>query len=86
MRSTQKYINGLLDRIKWDLNLKSRADASRYFYSVLSKAFQNKGYSLSYYKDNMITVTKNHFVYHAVPYDMLWMQNTFIKQLESNLN
>lgn len=82
MRSTQKYINELLDQIKYDLDLKSRKDASRYFYDVLAKQFENKGYSLSYYKDNACQITSDNLRYITVPYDYLWMQHTFLRDLD----
>ena len=83
MRSTKKYINTLLDSIKWDLNLKSRKAASHYFYDTLAKNFENKGYSLSYYKDNCIQITNDHFKYFTVPYEYLWMQNSFLTKLNN---
>ena len=82
MRSTQKFINGLLDNLKWDLNLKSRKDASRYFYTELGHAFERKGYKLSYYLNNQITVTKDNIQFFNVPYDMLWQQHTFIRSIK----
>ena len=77
-RSTQKFINELLDRIKYDLDLAGRPAASRYFNSVLGAAFKNKGFSLSYYKDNRIEITSDNENYIEVPYEYLWMQYTFI--------
>ena len=81
MRSNQKYINKLLDSIKYDIDLKSRNDASRYFYAVLADNFKRKGYSLSYYKDNNIQITNDHINYINVPYEYLWLQNTFLSEL-----
>ena len=84
MRSTQKYINQLLDTLKYDLNLKSRAKASQYFYNVLGDNFKRKGYSLSYYMNNKVTITADDVNYIEVPYEYLWLQNTFISGLDKS--
>jgi len=66
MRTTIKKQNELLDYVKINSGLASRAKAYNYLYSVIEKRFKDFGYSLSHYKDNAFTITKDHLTYHKI--------------------
>jgi len=81
MKSNQNYIIKLLNRLRRDIGLDNQAEASRYFYSVIAYAYKRAGYSLSYYKDNSITITSDNLEYHKIEYDNLWLPSYNIKQI-----
>jgi len=66
MRTTIKKQNELLDYVKINSGLASRANASNYLYSVIGRRFKSFGYSLSHYKNNAFTITNDDITYHKI--------------------
>ena len=81
MRTTIKKRNELLDYVKINSGLKSRADAGVYLYSVIAKRFKGFGYSLSHYKDNCFTLTKDHVKYYRIKPDAIYTPYTTVSNL-----
>ena len=84
MRTTIKKQNELLDYVKINSRLKSRAEASVYLYSVIGKRFKALGYTLSHYKDNRFTLTKDDLKYHRITPSALYTPSATVSFLESN--
>lgn len=79
-RSTEKQINKMLDELKIELGLKSRAKSSVYFYSVIAYAFKKGGVSLSYYLNGCYTLTNDHMTYKEITFDELFTPRLTIKK------
>ena len=84
MRTTIKKQNELLDYVKINSGLKSRSAACVYLYSVIAKHFEARGYSLSHYKDNCFTLTKDHVKYYRIETDAIYTPHTTVSCIESN--
>ena len=82
-RSTIKQQNSILDGIKHAAGLKSRKDAYDILYSQAGKRFKDLGFSISHYKDGCIQITSDHFNYHTITVEDIFMPTTTVCKLEN---
>jgi len=82
-RSTIKQQNAILDEIMIAAGLKSRRAAYDILYSQSGKKFNALGFSISHYKDGCIQITSDHFIYHTITVEDIFMPTTTVATLIS---